>query len=443
MNATKRAEMPADMLTWIQQHIAHAWDQTCAPIPPTHDAVVDACVKTMQTEGVQPAWAGMVHNGALELITEITGLHAHAARTVAINIQTHINDTIVKIYQHARDAKRPPAPRPPNYTLEEQEQQLDALDLLLTGAETLQEYRRSHIKRRRNTVAKRMRERGEGVDHLPPVGTALRTYAAGQCIKSTIKNYNTTNNTCSIAIDDSNLTLTTSVRKVSRSAVRKNGLTADETELINHEIERLTDNTITSTESWKPYGTVARVTCDDGAPTVVIVRKDDAVVEHQPLVDVIDADIMRTGKRVLGKTSRGRTRSRDTSKTQKAVRGGAPRRTQRLNFTKPTRGSPPGLNIRGGTSPTYRHNRLDSRQQPGGTQGPLQVGKSQPHGPDDRGGTSGRYDAHSGGASLVLPGGPLRQPATRVAMGVQRGMLWQRTIDHDGRACTGPAQMRF
>mgnify|MGYP001230394287 CR=1 FL=1 len=83
----------------------------------------------------------MVHNGALELITEITGLHANAARTVAINIQTHINDTIVKIYQHARDAKRPPAPRPSNYTLEEQEQQLGALYLLLTGAETLQEYR--------------------------------------------------------------------------------------------------------------------------------------------------------------------------------------------------------------------------------------------------------------------------------------------------------------
>ena len=187
MNATKRAEMPADMLTWIQQHIAHAWDQTCAPIPPTHDAVVDACVKTMQTEGVQPAWAGMVHNGALELITEITGLHAHAARTVAINIQTHINDTIVKIYQHARDAKRPPAPRPPNYTLEEQEQQLDALDLLLTGAETLQEYRRSHINRRRNTVAKRLRERGEGVDHLlPPVGTALTAHLCAMRLGSAV-----------------------------------------------------------------------------------------------------------------------------------------------------------------------------------------------------------------------------------------------------------------
>ena len=39
----------------------------------------------------------MVHTESVNLVTHITGLGCTSARTVAINIQTHINDTIVEI----------------------------------------------------------------------------------------------------------------------------------------------------------------------------------------------------------------------------------------------------------------------------------------------------------------------------------------------------------
>ena len=93
---------------------------------------------------------------------------------MAINIQTHINDTIVEIHKASRDMQRPAAPTPVQYTLEEQEEQLDALDLLLTGGETIQQYRKSHKYRRLSTVRKRLKVMGDTVDHLPPVGLRLR-----------------------------------------------------------------------------------------------------------------------------------------------------------------------------------------------------------------------------------------------------------------------------
>ena len=88
----------------------------------------------------------------------------------------------VLLCRESRDMKRPNAPTPATYTLEEQEDQLDALDLLLTGAETIQQYRKSHINRRRNTVSKRLKLRGDAVDYLPPIGSEIRTYAQGVCM---------------------------------------------------------------------------------------------------------------------------------------------------------------------------------------------------------------------------------------------------------------------
>ena len=88
------------------------------------------CIEEMQRAGAEFSWAGMVHTESVNLVTHITGLGCTSARTVAIKIQTHINDTIVEIHQAARDMKRPNAPTPASYTLDEQEDQLDALDLL-------------------------------------------------------------------------------------------------------------------------------------------------------------------------------------------------------------------------------------------------------------------------------------------------------------------------
>ena len=237
-----------------------------------------------------------------------------------------------------------------------QETQLDALDLLLTGSETISEYRRSHTMRRRNTVKKRMAACGEGVDYLPTVGTSVRTYTAGQCLQTTIKQYNTHDNTCVLTPNGSCLHITTTIAKTSKSAVRSNGLTADETNTVNHVLERLTDNTTTHTTSWKPYGTIARVHHMHGAPHVTIVRTADAVVEEQPLVDVMDADMMRLGKHITDKQhTRGRGQNRDRSSHKKNRRGFAPsRNAQRTN--KNTGGQTPGrLNGRvesSGHSPT-------------------------------------------------------------------------------------------
>ena len=179
----------------------------------------------MRTKGAEIAWAGQVSQHALELITELTGLNPAKARRIAITIQTHINDTAVRIHKRARSVNRPTAPIPATFSLYERETQLDALDLLLTGQETLHEYRQSHVMRRKNTVQKRLKARGEGVDHLPLVGTQTRTYAAGNCLHATIQHYNLDDNTCVIQPHDSQLTLTTTIAKASRSAVRKNNLT--------------------------------------------------------------------------------------------------------------------------------------------------------------------------------------------------------------------------
>ena len=250
----------------------------------------------------------------------------------------------MEIHKRARQTVRPAAPRPPTPSLYEQETQLDALDLLLTGSETISEYRRSHFMRRRNTVQKRMATCGEGVDYLPTVCTSVRTYTAGQCLQTTIKQYNTHDNTCVLTPNGSCLNITTTIAKTSESAVRPNGLTAYETNTVNHVLDRLTDNTTTHTTSWKPYGTIARVHVMHDEPHVTIVRIEDAVVEEQPLVDVIDADMMRLGKRITKEPiARGRAKNRDRKITKKhstQVRGSAPSRKRNSQIQNSGGGTP-------------------------------------------------------------------------------------------------------
>ena len=199
---------------------------------------------------------------------------------------------------------------------------------------------------------KRLHACGEGVDYLPPIGTHTRTYAAGQCLHATIKQYNTTTNTCILVPDGSRLEITTTIAKTSSSAVRQNGLTADETNTVNHVLERLTDNTLTNTTEWKPYGTVASVQTLHGEPHVTIVRKNDAATEEQPLVDVIDADMMRLGKQITNKqTTRGRDQNRYRGRRNRNKRGGAPHRKSKRTNPKSTGGNPQETVSPGGASP--------------------------------------------------------------------------------------------
>ena len=272
--------------------------------------------------------------------------------------------------------------------------------------------------RRKNTVKKRLKARGEGVDHLPLIGTQTRTYAAGHCLHATIQRYNFDDNTCVIQPQNSQLTLTTTIAKASRSAVRKNDLTADETNTVNHVIERLTDTTLTHAEEWKPYGTIARVTNVCGEPHVTIVRTDDAQVEQQPLVDVVDADMMRLGKYIAGThLTRGRAKNRDRRRLTKNRRGAAPSR----NPNKNAGGLPPGTTGRGGDPPrTLLTANSDGRRKPRGAQGPRQRVNT-PSGPENRGAIMGRDQAHPEKANRGLSSRQHRRPAQRIAAGHPAG----------------------
>ena len=91
------------------------------------------------------------------------------------------------------------------------------------------------------------------------------------------------------------MTLTTSIEKVSRSAVRKDGLTSDEISIVNCSIEWLEQH---EKPKWRHYGTIAGVALIEGAPHALIIRAEDAHTEHQPVQDVIEGDTMRLGKRI-------------------------------------------------------------------------------------------------------------------------------------------------
>ena len=80
---------------------------------------------------------------------------------------------------------------------------------------------------------------GDTLDHLPPVGTSIRTYAQGCCTKTVLHKYNTQTSECVLAIPKSDMTLTTTIENMNRNAVRKNRLTSYETSIVNHSVEWL------------------------------------------------------------------------------------------------------------------------------------------------------------------------------------------------------------
>ena len=406
-----------------------AWDNNGSDIPPTYDIIIDNCIEEMQRAGAEFSWAGMVHTESVNLVTHITGLGCTSARTVAINIQTHINDTIVEIHQAARDMKRPNAPTPATYTLEEQEDQLDALDLLLTGAETIQQYRASHINRRRNTVNKRLKLRGDAVDYLPPIGSEIRTYAQGACLETQITGYDMQTNECKLSMTGSEMTLTTSIEKASRSAVRKDGFTSDEIAVVNHSVEWLEHTH--DEHTWKHYGTVAQITLIEGEPHALIIRSTDAQTEHQPLKDVIEGDTIRLGKQI-GNRRRGRERTRHGHKHS---RGHASKRTKlhrkgdRWSPT-PNEGSsqPPKThtpnegNVRLPKSNINETGKTTGSHMSSSTQGNnRRATQQQPNGPGNRTADGKRNGARPGKTTPADHSGKHRRPAKKVAGGRQTG----------------------
>ena len=79
------------------------------------------------------------------------------------------------------------------------------------------------------------------------------------------------------------MTLTTTINKASRSAVRKGGYTADEISIVNHAVERLDKTHSDGSQIWAPYGTVAGLVSPQNTPHITIVRVDDAKPENQSL----------------------------------------------------------------------------------------------------------------------------------------------------------------
>ena len=326
--------------------------------------------------------------------------------------------------------KRPIAPTPASYTLDEQEDQLDALDLLLTGAETMQQYRSSHINRRRNTVSKRLKLIGDAVDYLPPIGSEIRTYAQGVCTETQISEYDTHTNECKLNIPGSEMTLTTSIDKVSRSAVRKDGFTSDEVAVVNHAIEWLEHTH--GEPIWRHYGTVVGVTLIEGEPHALIIRATDAQSEHQPIQDVIEGDTMRLGKQIGNKERRGRKKTRTEHKKSrshapvriKPTYGGDPRLpTSTGGGSKSPKSNIPNdgdlwstkSNTQGNGDTTVQHQ--SSRTQ-GST---MRATQQKPDGPGGRKADGKRNGARPGKTTPVDHSGKHRRPAQKVAGGRQTG----------------------
>ena len=159
-------------------------------------------------------------------------------------------------------------------------------------------------------------------------------------------------------------------------------------------------------------------------PHVTIVRIDDAVVEEQPLVDVIDADMMRLGKRITKEPiARGRAKNRDrkiTKKHSKHVRGSAPSRKRNSPIKNSGGGTPGQTTGRVESSRSSQYTGLGSR----GTQEPRQQANHymQRHGgPGNRGAITGRDHAHPGRAERGVSSGQHRRPAQKVAAGHPAG----------------------
>ena len=129
-------------------------------------------------------------------------------------------------------------------------------------------------------------------------------------METQLTGYDMQTNECTLSMAGSDMTLTTSIEKASRSAVRKDGLTSDEIAVVNHSVEWL--NHTHNEHIWEHYGTVAQITLIEGEPHVLIIRSTDAQTEHQPLQDVIEGDTIRLGKQIGNSRRRGRTRKKPT-----------------------------------------------------------------------------------------------------------------------------------
>ena len=77
-------------------------------------------------------------------------------------------------------------------------------------------------------------------------------------METQIAGYDMQINECKLSMAESDMTLTTSIEKASRSAVRKDGFTSDEIAVVNHSVEWL-DHTHNE-RTWKHYGTIAQIT---------------------------------------------------------------------------------------------------------------------------------------------------------------------------------------
>ena len=78
------------------------------------------------------------------------------------------------------------------------------------------------------------------------------------------------------------MTLTTTIENMSRSAVRKNGLTSYEVSIVNHPVEWL-EHSEDGENAWMHYGTIAPTMKVADETHVRIIRASDAKPEYQPL----------------------------------------------------------------------------------------------------------------------------------------------------------------
>ena len=74
-------------------------------------------------------------------------------------------------------------------------------------------------------------------------------------------------NECKLNMAWSDMAFTTSIDKVSRSAVRKDGFTSDEVAIVNHSVEWLEHTHNDGEQVWKHYGPIiAHISLAEGAP---------------------------------------------------------------------------------------------------------------------------------------------------------------------------------
>ena len=248
-------------------------------------------------------------------------------------------------------------------------------------------------------------------------------------METQLTGYEMQTNEYKLSMAGSDMTLTTSIEKASRSAVRKDGFTSDEIAVVNHSVEWL-DHTHNE-RTWKHYGTVAQITLIEGEPHALIIRSTDAQTEHQPLQDVIEGDTIRLGK-LIGNRRRGRERTRHEHKRS---RGHAPGRTKshrqsdRWSPTSnkgssrlPKSHAPNEGDLRSPKSNINETGRTAGTQMSSSTQGNSKRATQQkPNGPGNRKADGKRNGARPGKTTPADHSRKHRRPTQKVAGGRQTG----------------------